>query len=172
MKGGCVCTYKRATFLRRTSPLDCTVYGIYSLTNLLMLIISIILAINRHDTLRPLNIYFRLLTNNVHDTKYHKWCSTITSLESSHVPGKYCILAMTWFVLFIFPLPNLFSIEVGTLLKESSFLGLNQESMFFSTSHSTWISLHIVPKSSHQHGFLCLCIMLFYHDPNLDIEYN
>ena len=34
---------------------------------------GIVLAINGHDTLRPLGIWFRPFANGAHDTKYHKW---------------------------------------------------------------------------------------------------
>ena len=36
---------------------------------------SIMLAISGRDILRPLGIWFRPFTDNVRDTKYHKWCS-------------------------------------------------------------------------------------------------
>ena len=45
-----------------------------------MLINGVILAINRHDTLRPLGIQFRPFTNSACDTKYHKWCGSISQL--------------------------------------------------------------------------------------------
>ena len=32
-------------------------------------------AINGHDITRPLGIYFKPFVNNVHDIKYHNWCS-------------------------------------------------------------------------------------------------
>ena len=40
-----------------------------------MLAKNVILAISKHDTLKPLGIQFRPFANNVRDTKDHKWRS-------------------------------------------------------------------------------------------------
>ena len=40
--------------------------------HLLMLTNRLLVAINEHDTLRPLGIQFRPFTNSAGDTKYHK----------------------------------------------------------------------------------------------------
>ena len=42
---------------------------------------SIMLIIHRHDTLKPLDIQFKLFANKVHETKYHKRCTHYTSRE-------------------------------------------------------------------------------------------
>ena len=42
-----------------------------------MLTNSIMLIISGHDTLRPLDMWFRLFTNSIHDTKYYKRCSEV-----------------------------------------------------------------------------------------------
>ena len=45
-----------------------------------MLINRIILRINGCDILRPLGIQFKPFANSVHDTKYHKRCTTNTTV--------------------------------------------------------------------------------------------
>ena len=58
---------------------------VFHLSMLLMLTCNIILAISRHDSLKPLGISFRPHPNNLHDTKYLKQC---TSINKPGVPSN------------------------------------------------------------------------------------
>jgi hypothetical protein len=53
-----------------------------------MLTNSIILAISRRDTLRPLGITFWPFANSVRDTKHHKRCSERSKETDVHIYGK------------------------------------------------------------------------------------
>ena len=61
----------------------------FTLEKLILLTNTIILAIDGHETLRPLGIYWRPFANGVRDTKYHKYFSDQRSLppliEISHL---------------------------------------------------------------------------------------